>query len=436
MPRVWLAEVRRLVVGAFLLAGVGFVLGAPGIVVLLGAAAYLGWHLFQIFRLERWLDQPEQYPPPEFGIWHVIYQKLAHQARRNSRYRDRLHSVVSRFEQASEAAPDGAIILREDGSIDWLNNSAVHLLGLRRPQDVGLPIVNLVRSPAFGSYLDKEKFNEPLQMDSPADERIRLQIRVVRYGDDQKLMLVRDVTRLHRLEEMRRDFVANVSHELRSPLTVIMGYLETLGDDGDTPPSWKRPVSEMNHQAQRMHEIVEDLLSLSRIEHDPGGAPKKPVKVAGMLESIAKDALKLRPDPPLIHTEAENGLGLLGDYNELYSAFSNLVFNAVQYTPSDGDIHVRWYSDEKGAHLEVKDTGEGIPAHHIPRLTERFYRVDKARSRKLGGTGLGLAIVKHVVMRHDGALRVESTLHEGSTFSCDFSAARISHAGHGALAES
>ena len=305
-----------------------------------------------------------------------------------------------------------------------------------RPQDVGLPIVNLLRSPAFGNYLDEQKFDEPLVMDSPADERIRLQIRVVRYGEDQKLLLVRDMTRLHRLEAMRRDFVANVSHELRSPLTVIMGYLETLSDDDDAPQSWQRPLSEMNHQARRMHEIVEDLLSLSRIEHDPGGAPRKPVKVAGMLESIAKDALKLRPDPPLIHTEAEHDLVLLGDYNELYSAFSNLVFNAVQYTPGDGDIHVRWYGDHKGAHLEVRDSGEGIPAHHIPRLTERFYRVDKARSRKLGGTGLGLAIVKHVVMRHDGVLRIESALHEGSTFSCDFSAARISRAGQGALAES
>jgi two-component system phosphate regulon sensor histidine kinase PhoR len=235
---------------------------------------------------------------------------------------------------------------------------------------------------------------------------------------------------------MRRDFVANVSHELRSPLTVIMGYLETLGEESDVPESWKRPISKMDQQARRMHEIVEDLLRLSKIEHDPGGAPKKPVKVAEMLESIARDALKLRPDPPLIHIEAENGLALLGDYNELYSAFSNLVFNAVQYTFGDGDIHVRWYSNKDGAHLEVSDSGEGIPAHHIPRLTERFYRIDKARSRKLGGTGLGLAIVKHVIMRHDGVLRIESQVHEGSTFSCDFSNTRVTSAGQDVLAES
>lgn len=436
MPSVWLEELRRLVLGALVLGGAGLVLGAPVAALILGAVAYLGWQLLQIYRLERWLDEPGSYSPPDFGVWHAIYHKLWHQSRRNSRYRERLHSVVSRFEQATEAAPDGAIVLREGGEIDWLNNAAVRLLGLRRPQDVGVPIVNLVRVPTLADYLAGEKFDEPLELDSPADEQVRLQVRVVRYGDDQKLMLVRDVTRLHRLEAMRRDFVANVSHELRSPLTVIMGYLETLGDDANAPQSWRRPISEMDHQARRMHEIVEDLLSLSKIEHDPGGAPKKPVEVGGMLESIAKDALKLRSDPPLIHIESENGLALLGDYNELYSAFSNLIFNAVQYTRTDGDIHVRWFSDQHGAHLQVSDTGEGIPAHHIPRLTERFYRVDKARSRKMGGTGLGLAIVKHVMMRHDGVLSIESQLHEGSTFSCNFSPARITTAGQNLLAES
>ena len=436
MPKLWLAELRRLVVGALLLAGLGLLLGAPGITVLVGGAAYLLWHFVQVFRLERWLDDPEKYPPPDAGVWHAIYHKLWHLARRNVRYRNRLNSVVSRFEQATDAAPDGAVILREQGEIDWLNNAAVDLLGLRRPQDIGHHIANLVRNPAFANYLAAGDFDEPLEMYSPADERLRLQVRIVRYGDDRRLLLVRDVTRLHRLEAMRRDFVANVSHELRSPLTVIMGYLETLGDETDVPESWRRPLTEMSHQARRMHLIVEDLLRLSRIEHDPGGAPRTTVKVGEMLESIAKDALGLRSDPPLIHIEAQNGLTILGDYNELYSAFSNLVFNAVQYTPPDGDIRLRWFSDSRGAHLEVEDSGEGIPAHHIPRLTERFYRVDKARSRKVGGTGLGLAIVKHVLMRHDGALRIQSRLGEGSTFTCDFSETRIEGADREAMTRS
>lgn len=435
MPSEWLAEARRLVIGALLLAGVGYVLGAPATPVLAGAVVYLGWHLVQIYRLGRWLDDPETHALPDAGVWRAVHQKLVHLTRRNSRYRDRLHATVSRFEQATEAAPDGAVILREHGEIEWLNQAAVKLLGLRRPQDIGRPIVNLVRSPAFSSYLARDDFDEPLEMESPTDEQIRVQIRMVHYGDDRRLMLVRDITRLHRLEAMRRDFVANVSHELRSPLTVIMGYLETLEDDADTPESWKRPVSEMNHQARRMHRIVEDLLRLSRIEHDPGGAPRTRVKVAEMLESISKDALGLRGEPPLIHIDADTSLILLGDYNELYSAFSNLVFNAVQYTPSDGDIHIRWHGDDDFGYLEVSDTGEGIPAHHIPRLTERFYRVDKARSRTMGGTGLGLAIVKHVLMRHDAVLRIESGIGQGSTFTCVFPRARLVASGLEMLAQ-
>jgi len=425
MPSEWLAEIRRLVVGALLLAAVGYMLGAPGIVVFAGAIVYLGWHLLQIYRLRRWLDDPEVHTPPDAGVWYAIHQKLAHLMRRNSRYRDRLHNAVSRFEQATEAAPDGAVILREGGEIEWLNQAAVSLLGLRRPQDIGRPIINLVRSPTFSTYLARDVFDEPLEMESPNDEQVRVQIRMVHYGEDRRLMLVRDITRLHRLEAMRRDFVANVSHELRSPLTVIMGYLETLEDDPHAPEGWRRPLSEMSHQAERMHRIVEDLLRLSRIEHDPGGAPKTRVKVAEMLESISKDALGLRADPPLIHIDADTTLGLLGDYNELYSAFSNLVFNAVQYTPSDGDIDIRWYAGDDGGRLEVADSGEGIPAHHIPRLTERFYRVDMARSRTMGGTGLGLSIVKHVLMRHDAVLRIESRVGQGSTFICVFPRTRL-----------
>ncbi|MDX1434620.1 MAG: phosphate regulon sensor histidine kinase PhoR [Gammaproteobacteria bacterium] len=430
MSRTWLEELRRLLPAAALLAFAGWLVGYPLAVLLAGAVVYLVWHVLQLGKLRRWLEKSDagEGDLPDAGAWAPIAHDLARLVRRNRRQKERLRKVIARFQAASEAAPDGAVVLRERGEILWLNSAAERLLGLRATHDVGHPIANLVRSPAFTSYLGKERFDEPLEMSSQADLRLRLLIRVVPYGEDLHLMMVRDITRLHRLEEMRRDFVANVSHELRSPLTVIMGYLETMSDDPQAPAEWRRPLQEMSHQARRMHRIVEDLLRLSRIEHDPGGAPRTRVHVAEMLESIRRDALGLEVEAPPIELEVDRDICLLGDYNELYSAFSNLVFNAVQYTDADGEVRLVWRREDDGASLEVRDTGVGIEAHHIARLTERFYRVDKARSRKVGGTGLGLAIVKHVLMRHDATLSVESEPGEGSVFACHFPAMRVTRA--------
>jgi two-component system phosphate regulon sensor histidine kinase PhoR len=254
---------------------------------------------------------------------------------------------------------------------------------------------------------------------------MKLLVRIVPYGADRRLLLARDVTRLHRLEQMRKDFVANVSHELRSPLTVIVGYLENLTDDDSTPDELRRPLQQMARQADRMCLIVEDLLRLSRIEDQPGGAPRDEIAVAEMLERIHADAAKLDQGKHEIHSNVDKLVRVLGEYNELYSAFSNLVFNALQYTPQGGEVFIHWVKTADGARLEVRDTGIGIEAHHIPRLTERFYRIDKARSREVGGTGLGLAIVKHVLLRHDASLKVDSKPGEGSTFQCIFPPSRI-----------
>ena len=240
-------------------------------------------------------------------------------------------------------------------------------------------------------------------------------------------MVVRDVTRIHNLEQMRKDFVANVSHELRSPLTVIVGYLEALEDDELLAAEFRRPVAQMSQQASRMSLIVEDLLQLSRLEATPGAASAEPVAVAGILETIAKDARALSDGAHRVVHDSDPDLCVLGDWNELYSAFSNIAFNAVQHTRAGGTVRLEWTSDETGARLDVNDTGEGIEPHHIPRLTERFYRVDKARSHEMGGTGLGLAIVKHVLVRHDARLEIESRPGEGSRFSCRFPEHRVVH---------
>ena len=321
--------------------------------------------------------------------------------------------------------PDAAVILRDDGEISWCNKAATDLLGLKHPQDSEQRIVNLIRDPLFVEYMEERRFSEPLQFGSPANEHIRLVLRVVPYGANRNLLLARDVTRLHRLEQVRRDFVANVSHELRSPLTVIVGYLETLRDDENLDESIARPLEQMWEQSQRMCFIVEDLLKLSRIENQPGAAPRDAMGVAEMLARIREDAAKLSNGAHELSLTADSSLRLLGEYNEIYSAFSNLIFNAVQYTFNGGSIDISWRAEGNGARLDVVDTGIGIEPHHLPRLTERFYRVDKARSRKIGGTGLGLAIVKHVLMRHDATMDVESVLGEGSRFICHFPEARI-----------
>lgn len=425
MKHSWYLELRRVAIGLAVLLGAGFVFGHPQLFLLAGAIAYLSWQLFNLYRLHRWLESPKDELPHARGIWSSVFAGVYRIKLRDTRRRQRLRKVVEDFRQAAAATPDAAVILRDDGEIAWMNSSSSRLLGLRYPQDLNHLAVNLIRDPEFARYIGGETYREPLQMNSPVDESIKLLVRVVPYGADRRLMLARDVTRLHRLEQIRKDFVANVSHELRSPLTVIVGYLENLTDDDSTPDELRRPLQQMARQADRMCLIVEDLLRLSRIEDQPGGAPRDEIAVAEMLERIQADAVKLGQNKHETHASIDKLVRVLGEYNELYSAFSNLVFNAIQYTPEGGEIFIRWVKTADGARLEVRDTGIGIEPHHIPRLTERFYRVDKARSREAGGTGLGLAIVKHVLLRHDASLKVDSKPGEGSTFQCIFPSSRV-----------
>ena len=426
MPPAVAADIRRvtLLLGGTSLAGliVGDVLaGFTAGLVLLAALQFR-----ELWRMHRWLHGRGERPPRNEGLLADIGSRLDRLARQARKRKKRLRKVASRFQQAAEANPDGAVILEQEGQIEWLNRGAARLLGLRQGQDHGQHLVNLVRTPRFATWLEDPAVGEPFELDSPVNEGQRLLLRVVPYGNSKRMLLVRDITRLHSLEQVRKDFVANVSHELRSPLTVVVGYLEGMANDPQLAEEFRRPVQQMGQQTARMCRIVEDLLRLSRIESDPSAAALRPVQVKDLVDAILRDASRISTAGHAMTVDVDESLRLLGDYNELYSAFSNLVFNAVQYTPAGGEIAIRWQaSTANGACFQVQDTGAGIEPHHIPRLTERFYRVDKARSRELGGTGLGLAIVKHVLMRHDASLGVTSEPGEGSLFICEFPGQRI-----------
>ena len=403
---------------------VGAITGEYAWTLVLGLTGYLGWHLQQLLRLHKWLRtrQGDEAPPDGYGLWGEVFDSIYHLQRRDQKVRGRLQAVIDRVQESTAALRDAVVMLDRDGNLEWWNIAAEKLLGLKTPQDSGQQITNLVRDPRFIEYFENHNYNEPLELPSPINDRLRLQFHITQYGNREHLMLVRDITRLYQLEQMRKDFVANVSHELRTPLTVISGYLETLIDNvEDVNPRWLRALQQMQQQGGRMQNLLNDLLLLAKLEATDYPSDNQPVAVDLLLLSIKHDALALSGDRHhRISLEADPHLKLKGSEAELRSAFSNLVFNAVKYTPDEGDIQIRWWGDEHGAHLSVQDTGLGIEAKHIPRLTERFYRVDSSRASNTGGTGLGLAIAKHVLIRHRGHLTISSVLGKGSNFTCHF----------------
>ncbi|WP_425917673.1 phosphate regulon sensor histidine kinase PhoR [Pseudomonas sp. GWSMS-1] len=402
----------------------GLITGEYAWPLVIGLAGYLGWHLQQLLRLHKWLRTREgdEAPPEGYGLWGEVLDSIYHLQRRDQKVRARLQAVIDRVQESTAALKDAVIMLDRDGNLEWWNIAAEKLLGLQTPQDSGQQITNLLRDPRFIDYFDNHNYNEPLELPSPVNNHLRLQFHITRYGNREHLMLVRDITRLHQLEQMRKDFVANVSHELRTPLTVISGYLETLLDNVENVnPRWLRALQQMQQQGGRMQNLLNDLLLLAKLEATDYPSDNQPIAVDLLLLSIKNDAQALSGERHhRISLEADPHLKLKGSEAELRSAFSNLVFNAVKYTPDEGEIHVRWWSDEQGAHLSVQDTGLGIEAKHLPRLTERFYRVDSSRASNTGGTGLGLAIVKHVLLRHRARLAITSQLGKGSTFTCHF----------------
>ena len=408
------------------LVGYGLDHGLAGLA--LGLAAGLGWHLWQLRRLARWLAGPEgAEPPSSHGLWGGVFEELYQREQRKHRYASELTSVINEYQASTAALPDGAVVLDSAGHISWCNEAAITLLGLRMPQDLGQTIANLLRNPRFTAYLAAGEYLDEIVIPSPVDGERALSLRVIPYGNGQRLMIARDVTHIQQMERVRRDFVANASHELRTPLTVLRGYLEMIEEESSSGPlaHWRSQLGEMRQQATRMSKIIEDLLKLARLEAHDQSVRHEVVDVPRMLRTIVEEARGMSRGLHQFHLEIQPGLCLLGHASELHSIFSNLIFNAVQYTPRGGEIRVRWRAEGDGAGFSCRDTGIGIEAKHIPRLTERFYRVDAGRSRATGGTGLGLAIVKHALEHHDARLGIESAPGAGSTFSCHFPATRL-----------
>jgi len=424
--RAWSYALARLLGVGFAGVLLGLFIGKVGTGIALALALALAWHLANLFRLDYWLrDRKSRDPPDPGGIWGEVVTQVVRLHRRKRFHKQRLLDVFRELRHSTAAMPDGVVVLNAHNEIAWFNRMAGRLLGLKRRADLGIRITNLVRDPEFVQYLQAGDFHEVLVVTLATGSGLSLSFQVVPYGGNQRLMLVRDVSRQVALESMRKDFVANASHELRSPLTVITGYLETLDQDPPIDPALQGPLSEMRRQADRMNLIVRDLLELSRLDATQAEVEGEPLDVGALLALLRKDILA-RPRHPDVSLQVESGAWLRCDETEIHSAFSNLVDNAAKYTPPEGSVVIRWWMDLKGeGHLSVKDTGPGIPAEHLPRLTERFYRVDAGRARTTGGSGLGLAIVKHALQHHGATLEIESKEGAGSTFTCHFPSRRV-----------
>lgn len=399
---------------------VGWIFGYLPWLLLAATVLQLAWHLHNQMRLSAWLwDEKRLTPPSGSGNWESLFNGIYRMQQRQRRKRKELTNLIRRFRNGAESLPDAVVVFRSEGNIVWCNKLAQYLLGFRWPDDSGQPISNLIRTPDFIKYLNKQDFSEPLEMPSPLNVERMLELRIVPYTEGEHLMVVRDVTQLKQLEGMRRNFFANVSHELRTPMTVLQGYLEMTEDpDMVVGPMWSKAHGVMTEQLNRMNSLVNQLLTLSKIEAAPMHDLDEVVNVPAMLEVLEKEATSLSGDKEhKLEFDIDKSLRVLADEDQLRSAISNLVYNAVKYTPAGATVKVRWYQTSQGACLDVSDTGDGIEPQHLHRLTERFYRVDKARSRDTGGSGLGLAIVKHALSHHDSHLEIQSKVGVGSRFS-------------------
>jgi two-component system phosphate regulon sensor histidine kinase PhoR len=428
-PRARTAWFKTLGQLALVLAGalaLGLLLGHVWLVLAIAALGVVAWHYWKLRGILLRLTARQRFEPPQGdGVWNEL-DRLLHRGQQDMRsHKRRLIGMLRAYRAVADALPDAVVVVeRNTQRIAWFNAAATKLLGLHYPRDVDAPLGTRLQPLPIAHWLAAGRNAEPLtDAASPVDPDLRLSLRLIPYSEDLWLLVARDVSRLTRLEQMRRDFVANVSHELRTPLTVVHGYLELL--DPADQPEWAPMLAEMQRQSQRMTQLVEDLLTLSRLEAQDALADED-VSMASMLATLRREAEALGQQRHTISVEDAAGVDLWGSTKELHSAFSNLVSNAVRYTPAGGEIAIGFTRDaDGGAVLSVRDSGYGIPAAHLPRITERFYRVSTSRSRESGGTGLGLAIVKHVLGLHQGWLEVESEVGRGSTFSCHFGAERV-----------
>ncbi|WP_312275107.1 MULTISPECIES: phosphate regulon sensor histidine kinase PhoR [unclassified Pseudescherichia] len=411
---------KRLVLELFLSCIPALVLGAmfgylPWFL-LASVTGLLIWHFWNLLQLSWWLwVDRSMTPPPGHGSWEPLLYGLHQMQLRNKKRRRELGSLIKRFRSGAESLPDAVVLTTEEGVIFWCNGLAQQLLGLRWPDDNGQNILNLLRYPEFTQYLKQQAFTKPLNL--VLNNGRHLEIRVMPYSEQQLLMVARDVTQMHQLEGARRNFFANVSHELRTPLTVLQGYLEMMQEQTLAGATREKALHTMREQTSRMEGLVKQLLTLSKIEASPIHTLNEVIDVPMMLRVVEREAQTLSQQRQTLEFHVDSSLKVLGSDEQMRSAISNLVYNAVNHTPPATHIIVSWQRVANGVEFSVEDNGPGIAAEHIPRLTERFYRVDKARSRQTGGSGLGLAIVKHAVNHHDSRLEITSEPGKGTRFS-------------------
>ncbi len=380
-------------------------------------------HLYQINRFEKWLRTGGQANyPSTTGVWEELYYHVYRIRKNNRRRKKKLSKMVNQFRESTEALPDAAVVLNGNDEIEWANKAAREVLGLRQG-DKGQRIPNLIRFPEFIQYLKSKQYDEPVIIPSPLNNQIILAVRIIKYGAGLRLLLAQDVTQLKQMERMRKDFVANVSHELRTPLTVLKGYIETLQDmDEEESPFLTASLKNMQGQTDRMQHLVDDLLLLAHLETK--NKKHEVINIPTLLTQICYET-EATVGEGRIQLVLDCNAHLIGEENELRSAFTNLLSNALKYSPEDTLVQLHWYQTDDGVFLDVIDQGEGIAVTDILRVTERFYRVETKRAKKINGTGLGLAIVKHVLMRHDAQLIIRSELGKGSCFKCAFPLKRL-----------
>jgi len=383
----------------------------------------------QLFKLEQWLNDARIETIPEAGgIWEEAFSQLYKMVKRHNQTKQELADELQHMEQATAALPEGVAILNEVNRLEWFNPVAQQHFDLDAEHDIMQDITYLVRQPEFVEYIQESNFNNPLMMRPARHDDMVLSIKLIPYGVNKRLLISRDITQFERVEAMRRDFVANVSHELRTPLTVVSGFVENLQDMSDLgQDSARRALHLMAEQTRRMDNLVADLLTLSRLENVQSPLHEETVDMKELLNEVYRDGELLSGAKHPLRMEIASAANLFGNRDELRSAFSNLLSNAIRYTPEGGAILLRWFERGGQPVFLVQDSGIGIAAQHIPRLTERFYRVDRSRSRETGGTGLGLAIVKHIAMRHQAKLEVLSEEGKGSTFTLVFPIKRVLH---------
>jgi two-component system phosphate regulon sensor histidine kinase PhoR len=415
----WLAAAIR--IGLLLLVAglLGWYYGQPLLAVAATLFALVLFWLYQMQRVQTWLRNPGQPQPAIYGIWGDILSEIYQLQKKGREASAQLQSTVNYLQSSFSSMRDGVAIVDERGVLKWFNQSAQVLLGLRST-DQGQVLMNLVRSPEFQRYFNRGEFGQPLEYHVPGEADTWLRVEITPHGDGDRLLFLRDVTANVRMERVRKDFVANVSHELRTPLTVISGYLSTfLADTSKLEPNYIKPLQQMLQQAERMETLLADLLWLSRIESEQGTELHTPVDIRALLAEL-QDELGIAYPQRRLELELATDYKVAGDYRELYSAVSNLVLNAIKYSRDDSVVKIAWRQQDGAYHLTVSDQGIGIEAAHIPRLTERFYRVEDSRCSTTGGTGLGLAIVKHVAASHGARLQITSKVGKGSCFSLVF----------------